>query len=375
MYAQMARCENLDVTVLYCSDQGVKKRTDRQFRADVAWDIPVLEGYRSVFLKNFAPRPSVYGFWGLQNWGVVAYLLKAPQSVLVVNGWNYPVCLAAILAGRVFGHTVCLRGESPLTRELKKSKRSIRLRRFLLGNMLFRLVHYFLYIGSRNKGFYEFYGVPGPKLIFTPYSVDNERFIRLLPKDEAAKKALRRSLNLPESGLIVLYSGKYMPKKRPLDLLEAFARLDRPGCCLVMVGDGELRPQMEAFIESRRLAGVRLTGFVNQQDIPRYYAAADIFVMCSDADETWGLSVNEAMNLGLPVIVSDETGCAADLVRQGENGFVFPAGDVDALAACLGMLVRNDGLRASAGDASRRIIDEYSYQKIIDQLKTIPCPQ
>ncbi len=137
MYAQMARCEDLDVTVLYCSDQGINNQTDRQFKANVAWDIPVLEGYRCVFLKNHALRPSVYSFWGLQNWGLIPYLWKAPKSILVVNGWNYLICLFAIATGRLFGHTVCLRGESPLTRELKKDKRSIRLRRIFAGEPAF----------------------------------------------------------------------------------------------------------------------------------------------------------------------------------------------------------------------------------------------
>ncbi len=372
MYAQMTLCEDVDVTVLYCSDQGLQKKIDRQFNAEVAWDIPILEGYRSVFLKNYARHPSVYNFWGLQNWGIITRLWKAHRSVLVVNGWNYIICLVAIVAGRLFGHTVCLRGESPLSRELKKTRRGIALRRLLFGNFLFRLVHYFLFIGRENKAFYEFYGISDARLVFTPYAVDNARFRALLPQNSPEKKRLRQTLKLPESGVIILYSGKYMAKKRPLDLLEAFCLLDRPDCNLVMVGEGDLRPQMERFIAEKGLKNVRLTGFVNQTDIPRYYAAADIFVMCSDADETWGLSVNEAMNLNLPLVVSDETGCSADLVRHGENGFIYPTGDVRALAAFLDILIKDEKARLLASVASARIVSEYSYEKIIENLKAIP---
>lgn len=372
MYAQMTLCEDVDVTVLYCSDQGLQKKIDRQFNAEVAWDIPILEGYRSVFLKNYARHPSVYNFWGLQNWGIITRLWKAHRSVLVVNGWNYIICLVAIVAGRLFGHTVCLRGESPLSRELKKTRRGIALRRLLFGNFLFRLVHYFLFIGRENKAFYEFYGISDARLVFTPYAVDNARFRALLPQNSPEKKRLRQTLKLPESGVIILYSGKYMAKKRPLDLLEAFCLLDRPDCNLVMVGEGDLRPQMERFIAEKGLKNVRLTGFVNQTDIPRYYAAADIFVMCSDADETWGLSVNEAMNLKLPIVVSDETGCSADLVRHGENGFIYPTGDVRALAAFLDILIKDEKARLLASVASARIVSEYSYEKIIENLKAIP---
>ncbi|MBK7937527.1 MAG: glycosyltransferase family 4 protein [Lewinellaceae bacterium] len=371
LYAKLSKEKGVEVQVLYCSDQGLDHQIDRQFNTSVAWDIPILDGYRCRFLKNHASRPSVYSFWGLQNWGIIPFLWKAPKSILVVNGWGYLICLVAIVAGNLSGHTVCLRGESPISREQKKTPRSIGLRKLLLGKMLFRFVHRFLYIGKQNKAFYQFYGVSEKKLVFSPYAVDNERFQGLIPKNADEKKRLRQSLGLPENASIILYSGKYMAKKRPLDLLEAFARLQIPDGHLVMVGEGELRPQMEAFIRERRLNNVRLTGFVNQSEIPRYYAAADIFVMCSDADETWGLSVNEAMNLGLPVIASDEVGCAQDLVRPGENGFTYPVGDIDVLREKIRLLIRDKNGPAQFGRASLEIIRPYSYDVIIQHLKTL----
>ncbi len=66
-----------------------------------------------------------------------------------------------------------------------------------------------------------------------------------------------------------------------------------------------------------------IAGFVNQQELPSWYAAADTLVLPSDSRETWGLVVNEAMAAGLPVVVSDAAGCSLDLVREGENGFTY----------------------------------------------------
>lgn len=373
MYAEMAKDDDMDVTVWYCSRQGVEHTFDRQFNANVRWNIPILEGYRHVFLKNYALRPSSNGFWGLQNWGLIGRLWKAPKSALVINGWQFLIFVVAVFFGKIFGHTICFRIDTPLHQEKKRTPRSLWLRKLLLGNILFRFVDYFLYIGRQNKDFYKYYGIPERKLIFSPFSVDNQRFRAALPENDEEKKRIRRTLNLPENDIIILFSGKYLALKRPFDLLRAFQQSAMQNCTLVMMGEGELRLVMEDFIKNNRLDNVLLTGFINQAEIARYYAAADIFVLSSDS-ETWGLSVNEAMNLALPLILSDAIGCAADLLEQGANGFIYPTGDINALAEKLRILVNDKQLRDAAGQKSLQIIGRHSYEAVIQNLKNLPIP-
>ncbi len=146
-------------------------------------------------------------------------------------------------------------------------------------------------------------------------------------------------------------------------LLEAFKRVrERRGCALLLVGEGELRPALEA------AAGpdVRLAGFLNQSELPEAYVAADVFCLPSVEHETWGLVVNEALNFGLPVVVSDKVGCAADLVRDGWNGFVVPAGEPAPLADALEQLVRDADLRALFGERGRELVGEYSIEACAD---------
>jgi glycosyltransferase involved in cell wall biosynthesis len=90
-------------------------------------------------------------------------------------------------------------------------------------------------------------------------------------------------------------------------------------------------------------------------------------VLPSAYQETWGLVVNEAMNFSLPVIVSDRVGCAADLVQDGWNGFVFPTGDIASLADALRKLVVSRDLRATFGGRSREIVAEYSISVVCEQ--------
>ncbi len=102
-----------------------------------------------------------------------------------------------------------------------------------------------------------------------------------------------------------------------------------------------------------------MAGFQNQRRIAATYAAADALVLPSTSGETWGLVVNEAMACGLPVIVSDQVGCAPDLVLEDETGFTYPCGDVAALAERVGALAgdrrRRDRMSARRFDAHRRV--------------------
>ncbi len=108
---------------------------------------------------------------------------------------------------------------------------------------------------------------------------------------------------------------------------------------LVFVGDGYLRDKMEKYINDNNLENVFIMGFRNQSELPGFYAMSDVFVLPSKL-EPWGLVVNEAMCFGLPVIVSDQVGASGDLVVDDENGYIFPACNINALTKSLTELFR-----------------------------------
>jgi glycosyltransferase involved in cell wall biosynthesis len=280
--------------------------------------------------------------------------------------------LAGFFFAPIFGHTLCLRGDSPFIQEPAKPTFRKSLRNFLLKNVLFKLAARFLYIGVQNRLFYKHFEVADEKLIFTPFCVDNERFQAEAEKLLPEKKKLRAELGLPTDSFIVLFSGKYIAVKRPLDLLRALADLSHLNGAVVFVGEGHLRGEMENFIRANNL-GERaiLTGFVNQSIISQYYASADAFVLCSDK-ETWGLSTNEAMNFSLPIILSDQVGSSYDLVEEGKNGFTFPCGDVSALTEKIEFLANlSEPARKEMGAVSLKKISEYSFSAIVAGLQKI----
>jgi glycosyltransferase involved in cell wall biosynthesis len=372
LYQQIARQKSdvLDLTVLYLSDETTNGYTDKQFGARVEWDIPLLDGYKHRFVKNDSWKPSIYnGFFGLLNWRLIGELRRMPKSIVICHGWAYASNVLALWAAKAFGHTVCLRGENPLSHEMARKSMKRKVRDWYLKRLIFSVTDKFLYIGRQNKLLYESFGINQCQLVFVPYAVDNERFHRQYLDLVPQRKALREQQNL-DGKKVIVFCGKLIAKKRPMDLLRAYHKLSlcRNDVALLFIGEGELQAELEAYIARQQLQHVRITGFVNQTDLARYYTLGDVFVMCSGVGETWGLSVNEAMNFGLPVVVSDLTGCADDLVSVGQNGLVFKSGDVDALANCLQQVLYTHTID---GSKSMKIIDRYSYGQLINGLTSM----
>src|SRR5207247_11160263 len=111
----------------------------------------------------------------------------------------------------------------------------------------------------------------------------------------------------------------------------------------------------------KHIPNVHFAGFLNRSQISQAYVAADVFALPSRQHETWGMVVNEAMNFSLPIIVTDKVGCADDLVRDGENGFVVSSEDSADLSDRLRQLVRSSELRQRFGNASRQIVSGWTH--------------
>ena len=171
---------------------------------------------------------------------------------------------------------------------------------------------------------------------------------------------MRAAWKIPAEGTVAFFCAKLQRWKGPLDLLESFARANVQNSFLVFAGDGPERNVLERRAAELGLADrVRFLGFLNQSQLPSAYCAADVFVLPS-LFEPFGLVVNEAMLCGLPVAVSDRVGARFDLVRPDENGYIFPAGDVDALAAVLREILADEEKRSRMSIAARRRMETWS---------------
>jgi glycosyltransferase involved in cell wall biosynthesis len=361
LYKLLAQKEDIDIKVLFFSDETVKGGLDHQFGVKFTWDIPLLDGYEYSFIKNKSWKPSLFnGFWGLFNPGIIGKLRHLPRGMVIINGWHFSTYIMSFVFAKIFGHAVAIRCEAPAFRELNRKGLKNKIRTFFLRRVLLgKLVDKCLYLGVQNKLFYEHYGVDNRKLVFSPYTIDNTRF--KAGKSQFDREKERLNLGINSDDYVILFTGKFIPRKRPMDLIKAFHSLSIINKKLLLVGDGILRDEMKKYIEINEISVVHIIGFINQMELPKFYSIGDVLVLCSES-ETWGLSVNEAMACGLPIIVSDAVGCADDLVKNGQNGYIFPKGDVGALAVALENVYRNNHDSRIMGIESEKIINGYTIE-------------
>ncbi len=312
LYAFLNQDPTLEVTALYLSDFSLRGGHDKGFGQKVSWDLDLLAGYPHRFLGNSASRRPSQSFFSLiapEVWNVIR---AGNYDALWLHGHGYVANIIAFAAARSIGLPVLMRAETHL--KLHRGVLKKMGRRLFLGGLYGHCAR-LLAIGSENHDFYRSFGVPETKIFHVPYAVDNARFIKELTLSTLERAEVRKRLGVLDDHPVVLYASKFQPHKRRHDLVKACAILASENISfhLVMVGSGEMEQELRSLAKANGLASVIFPGFVNQSELPRIYAAADVFVLPSEV-EPWGLVVNEAMCAGLPIVTTGVVGCAADLV-------------------------------------------------------------
>lgn len=360
----IAKSPGIDLTAIFFSDFSTRNYVDREFGRAVEWDVPLLEGYRHEFLHGTGDQENGVSFFRPRLSGLKEWMTRERFDAVLVQGWNHYGYVEAAWRAKCAGIQVLMRCEAT---DHVASSAGIKgaLREAMVRFMLSR-VDRFLSIGVRNRDFYLRRGIAPEKIGVMPYCVDNSYF---RARAEAADvESLRNELGLEAGRPIILYASKLIARKYADDLLEAYVRLPVPRPYLLFVGDGELREPLMRRVEENGLSDVRFLGFRNQSELPAFYALADIFVLPS-VNETWGLVVNEAMNAACAIVVSEQVGSGADLVRNGDNGFVVPPHNVEALTQALDAVLR-DGRYREMGRRSLEIIEHWGIDENVAGLRS-----
>ncbi|MGC1783731.1 MAG: glycosyltransferase family 4 protein [Acidobacteriaceae bacterium] len=342
---RLAQQPEFELTVLYTSDFSLRSYRDPGFGVAVEWDVPLLGGYRHEVLPRLLDGSQISFFRPL-NRGIFDRLRRGRFDVLWIHGYATLNSWIAMAAAKALGIPVLMRTDSTLI-DHPRGPAKLALKRMFFAGMR-RFIHGVLSVGQRNTEYWQHHFGAEIPVFPVPYAVDNAFFQQRCEAAAVMREELRRELNLEPNRPIILFASKLLARKRCIDLVDAYLQLRQPtnslnpAPYLIIVGDGEERPRIEARLrDAAPGAGaedVRLLGFRNQSELPRYYDLCDVFVLPS-IHEPWGLVINEVMNAGRAVVVSDQVGCQPDLVADGGNGRVFPAQDVAALAEVLRWLL------------------------------------
>ena len=359
---------DLDLRVFFGSDLSLRSYRDEGFGAQVKWDVPLIEGYRSEFLPILRDKRRISVSSPI-NRGIYDRFQgrngSPPIDVLWVHGYATVNALQGMVAARALGIPVLLRAESWLKDRERSGLKLAAKHAFFRG--LQHLVDAVLPIGTLNSEYWTYYlGEQIPQFLM-PYAVDNSFFQARSLEAATGRESLARELELRPGRPVILFASKLQTRKRCEDLLQAILRLatqlpDDRQPYLLIVGDGEERSHLERMVVDAGADNVRFCGFRNQSELPRFFDLCDVFVLPS-RHEPWGLIVNEVMNAGRAVIVSDDVGSQPDLITDGDEGCVFPVGDVDALSAALHRVLATPGTAAAMGARARKRIESWSFEQ------------
>ena len=379
----LAARKNIPFKVFYMSDQGLEARFDPGFGKSLSWDIDLLGGYECEFLDTYR-GPRLNSFWGLRlKRGFRRVLRQMGADVLWIQGWQVVAYWQAVFEARQAGTEVWLRGETNARSNAGGIGRQFKRR--LLRELLHR-VDRLLYIGEANRQFYLKQGIAKERLAPAPYCVDNSRFATAAAAARPERRRIREEWGIPTEAFCFLFAGKFIAKKRPFDLIEATRRLQHalPGkkIHLLWVGTGELGGELRQACHAcfdaergergnapngRNGPNASFVGFLNQSEISRAYVAADCLVLPSDAKETWGLVVNEAMASGLPCIVSNACGCVEDLIEPIRPDLSYPVGDIIALERTMAAVIT----RTPSPEVLKAHISKYDVTQTIDTVERL----
>ena len=359
----LAERNKIQIKVFYTwnhPENGLKY--DPGFGRNIEWDIPLLEGYKYEFVHNTSKNPGTRNHKGIINPQLLKKIEQYNPDTILVNGWNFDSHLKCL---KHFHKKipVLFRGDSTLLNE-RNGIRKI-LRRIVL-KWVYRNVDFALYAGTQNKKYFLKNGLKENQLIFTPHAIENARFMQPGVQYNNAAIQWRKKLEIDENDLVFLYAGKFEDIKNPMLIVEVAKLFSDFPVHFIIAGNGP----KEKLLKGRAGKNVTFIDFQNQKMMPVLYRLSDVFILPSKS-ETWGLSVNEAMACGKPVLVSGKCGCAVDLVEDGKNGFVFQSGNVDDLAKKIKAMIEQKNNLKNMGEASLQKIKNWSFEKIAEQIEEL----
>jgi glycosyltransferase involved in cell wall biosynthesis len=369
MFQYLARAKDIDLHVYYYDPGSLGGMFDPGYRTDVSWDVDLTRGTDARVLTNLFRGREVHPFRQV-NPGVVTAMLRGTFDAVMLSGYASPSNWLVLTLAQVTRSAVLYQSD---TNVLDIRRRPTSLLKDSLRKIFLRGVTHFLVAGDQNREAYRQLGIEDGKMVWCPIPVDVARYNEARGNPNLADKlqTLREKYGIPKTARVVAFCGKLIERKRPQDLIEALRIVGRKDTYGLLIGSGEMEQALrKTLTPDDRIV---ITGFVNQSEIPYHMLLGDMGVVSSEWDPHPLVTTEFAM-CGLPVIVSHYCGVWGehDILRPGENGFLYDCGDVPQLATQISQLLEDDELRLQMGQQSLLISElqsaEYAAKVVADLL-------
>ncbi len=374
LFSYLVKHSHYSIKVFYTLGANTNSIVDNGFGVKENWNIDLLCGYDYEFIENTSFHPSSITYLGIKNPSLIKNIKEYRPDGIIVYGWKHQSHFSVLnyFHGKV---PVIFRGDSTTLDDCSGFSLSSYFR-FIFLQWVYRKVDYVLSPGSASDQYFLKSGLKQNQIIRTEHAINNERFMSMSETEENELLELKSSLSIKENQVVFLFAGKFIDKKNPLLLIEAFEQLKKikDNVLLLLVGNGILEKQIKERINRlpfQIASAIILLPFQDQHQIKLLYRISNVYVLPSKGpQETWGLSVNEALACATPVIVSDKCGSSKDLVKHEANGLVFKSDNCQDLIQKMEMMCNDDfrkRLAAKATDSLEKYTYE-SYKNALDQL-------
>ncbi|MHB1283726.1 MAG: glycosyltransferase family 4 protein [Metallibacterium scheffleri] len=289
---------------------------------------------------------------------------------VLVSLYAEPVFIAGWLLAKLRGAKTGFWVEVTFDRWIKRRAYKTWMKRWL-----FRRVDAIVTVGDDGWRFAERAGASAEKIFYAPHVIDVSHYAHGALSARTDREQLRMELGL--QGTTFVYVGRLWWGKGLSHLLQAFETVQARSSdevSLLLVGDGADEAKLRQRCIEHGLRHVVFAGFKQKPEVPRYYAASDVFVFPTLGDP-YGLVVDEAMACGLPVISTSAAGEIRDRIEEGMNGYIVPPEDSAALAGRMLTLAQDGAMRERMGKISAEKMKGHTpekwaedFERIIDHL-------
>jgi glycosyltransferase involved in cell wall biosynthesis len=345
--------ENLlfDLTVIFTKFNSLSAPHDPEINITPNWGMNTTIGYKYISLPaEFIPK-----FLFLRK----IFKYKKYDHV-ILSGYSSLTLIMGMLLGAIYGVSIGLRADS-----VNSTNRGIikRLIRKIFLPILFRTYKFGHPVGGLTRDLMIDNGFNPKSLYIFPYAIDHGYLSRYKSNCVSYRQSIRKQLNIDKGDIVFIGVLKFVHREDPLTLIYAFNQIAEKfnNTQLILVGDGPLDRSVKEAVNKRYFNKVHFIGYIPYADLPKYYAASNIFVHPA-LDEPWGVSVNEAMFFNLTVLISDRVGAGFDLVFESINGYIFKNKNCEDLTNKMMTLCNITDLeREKMGNESFKIISKWDY--------------
>lgn len=317
---------------------------------DSRWVASAAKHYKAV---NLELRPFSYD--RTISFGLLNYVRKSDADIIVLANYYSPSAMLAISYCRLTGKNFYMEGDGGFFEYDSLPKKLLK-KWLILGSIGYfttcdESIKYLTYLGYREDRIYKY-----------PFSsIKDAEIASTSQLTSRYRKNMRSRLGMLE-GNVVIAVGRFIPLKCFDVLIDAFARLKTQNAGLYIIGGTPTQEYIDQ-VSALKLNNVHFVGFKTKAELSEYYEAADVVAFPTRKD-VWGLITNEAMAHGKPVVATNGCGSALEMIKEGENGYIVPIKNCDALAKAIDRVL-NDGCEKYS-DACIETARRYTIETMVD---------